>query len=95
MSNQPTTHVTKHETFEVRYDGFEGLPARKGFDFLYSPEFTCFGHKWCLRLFPGGAPTSDDGKIAMHLHHKSDERIKVQATLFVKESVGKITNMQY
>ena len=45
--NNPNALVTKDEAqlFQVRFDGFEGLPTRKANDnFVDSPEFTCFGH---------------------------------------------------
>jgi len=57
----------KYETIGVRFDGFEGLPARKGRDFVRSPKFTCFGHQWHLRVFPGGSRDSDDGKVSIYL----------------------------
>ena len=40
MSNT-SSFVTKVEleTFEVRFDGFEDLPKRRGVDFVESPEF--------------------------------------------------------
>jgi hypothetical protein len=38
-------------SMKVRFDGFEGLPMRKGFDRVHSPEFTCFGHQWfCVSI---------------------------------------------
>lgn len=40
----------------VRFDDFENLPAKKGED-VFSPEFTCFHHKWCLSIFPGVGTT--------------------------------------
>lgn len=58
----------------------------KGFDRIHSPEFTCFGHQWCLRVYPGGANDSSDGKVAIYLRHMSNKSIEVQATFIVKES---------
>ena len=92
-SNQTNSRVTKvegSETFEVRIDGFEGLPTRKGVDFTDSSEFTCFGHRWSLRVYPGGSASSENGQVACYLRHKSDESVVVQATFLVKQSSTKV-----
>ena len=31
---------------------------------IESPEFTCAGHKWELRLYPGGTCALDDGSVS-------------------------------
>ena len=85
-----TTSASKHkyvaEYFEGRFDGFEGLPTRKGLDHVGSSEFTWFGHQWSLRVYPGGNVASADGNVAVYLFHKSDECIEAEATFIVKES---------
>ena len=70
MNHQTNSSVTDIKCFEVRFDGFAGLPTTKSNDnFTDSPEFTCFGHRWSLRLYPGGARRSDDGMVAVFLRH--------------------------
>jgi len=83
MSNGTSTSATKLpvETFEVRFDGFEGLPARKTLDMVESQEFTCFGHQWSLGLYPGGHHFSSDGMVSVCLYYKSEDSVKVHATL--------------
>ena len=86
LSSMRAIKTTKDEAqlFQVRFDGFAGLPARKGVDRVDSPEFTCFGNRWHLRVHPGGNILSDDGKVAVYRNHLSDESIEVQATLTIK-----------
>ena len=59
------------KSFEVSFDGFANLPAKKGVD-IFSPEFTCFGHQWCLHVYPGGSETSVDGRVSIFLHNRSN-----------------------
>ena len=94
MSNQTNSRVTKTgeglenvETFEVRFDGFEGLPTTKSnSNFVDSPEFTCFGHRWMLRVYPGGIRDSADARVAAFLRHMSDASIEVKVTFTVKST---------
>ena len=73
------------EAADVLFHGFENLPAsRKGHDCVLSPDFTCFGHQWCLQLHPGGNTTSDDGMVGLYLEHRSDESITIQFGFNVK-----------
>ena len=41
------------DAIEIHYHDFENLcqDADVSTD---SPEFVCFGHKWCLQVYPGG-----------------------------------------
>lgn len=72
------------ETFEVRFDDFAALPATKGQDVVNSPEFTCFGHRWRLNLWPGGlSGLIADGKVSVYLHHCSPGNIEVHSTFVV------------
>jgi len=82
--------VTKYETVAVRFDGFEALPATKGRNFVHS-EFTRFGHRWSLHVYPGGSMISDDGQVAVFLRHLSTSgNIEVQ-TRFIVELGTQIT----
>ena len=94
--NNPSPHtalVLKEEVFKtvkVCFAGFEGLPARKGQSRTDSPEFTCFGHRWYVQIYPGGRDDSDDGHVALFLQHKSDENIlNLRFCFLVKKSTGK------
>ena len=91
MNNQTNCSVIekdepKNKTFEVRFDGFADLPTRKAdYNCVESPQFTCFGHQWLLRLHPGGDSRSADGKVAVYLLHMSDESIEIECKLIVEE----------
>ena len=96
-SNRTNLRITKPniEAVEFRIDRFADLPSRKGVDSVDSPDFSCFGHRWCLRVWPGGQYSStpgfegsNDGYVAVgvFLLHESDESIELQCTLIVEES---------
>ena len=60
------------KSFLIHFHKFAELPTTKGNRFE-SPEFTCNGHKWVLRLYPGGNTSDDDdnGSISLYLSHRS------------------------
>ena len=68
---------------EVRYHGFRNLTTTRT-ECVESPEFTCFGRKWCLKIFPGGDSTSEEGMVGIFLYNMGNESIKVQFGLSVK-----------
>lgn len=86
----------------VRFHGFEGLNASKGAR-VQSAEFTCFGHKWSLAIFPGGDTDSRDGMVGVFLVNMSEEIIEVEYGFNLKTSadgymsncVGKIYKEQF
>ena len=86
---RPSSDFGGWTTAEVRFHGFADLSTTRGED-VVSPEFACFGHKWVLDLYPGGiAGGSDDGMVAVYLSNTSDESIKVQFGLRVRDAAGK------
>ena len=78
------------KSFEVRFDGFEKLPAEKGKSVI-SPAFTCFHHKWRLIIYPGGDkfPKSHDGMVAVFLEHLTKISITVQFVYAIRDKEGK------
>ena len=78
------------EMIEVRYHGFQDLTVVRG-EVVVSPEFTCFGHQWRLRVYPGGHTSSGDGMVGAFLENMSNNRsIKIQFGFAVKNK-GKTT----
>ena len=68
VGTPPASLLTNElETQEIRFHEFEGLPAEKGSSVTYSPEFTCFGHKWRLKIYPGGDSASEEGMVGVYL----------------------------
>ena len=59
------------KTFLIHFHKFAELPTTKGRS-LESPEFTCNGQKWALRLYPGGNTSASDTRyVALYLNHRS------------------------
>ena len=79
------------EVIEVHYNGFEGLPSERGVP-VHSPEFTCFGHKWCLKVYPGGHSESKDGMVSLYLVNRSNKSITINFGFSVKNKNGKGVN---
>ncbi|EJK73622.1 hypothetical protein THAOC_04739 [Thalassiosira oceanica] len=71
----------------VRFNGFLGLPTTRN-EFVISPEFSCFGHKWLFRIYPGGYNCSDDGYVALYLLNKTRESIEVEYKYIIKHPNG-------
>ncbi|KAL7534554.1 hypothetical protein ACHAXR_005944, partial [Thalassiosira sp. AJA248-18] len=72
----------------VHFHGFEGLEAARR-TIIHSPEFTCFGHRWRLRIYPGGATNSDDSMVGVFLDNMSKESIEVEWCFTVKNPDGR------
>ena len=75
------------KSFEVRIDGFANLPSEKG-EAVFSPEFTCFRHRWSLQIYPGGSRNSDDGMMAVYIEHCSNTSITVDFGFTIRDKEG-------
>ena len=73
----PSTHFDGWTRTEVCFNGFK------------SPEFSCFGHKWKLRLFSGGRSGSRDGCAALFMFNMSNAGIKIQFGCSIRDAAGK------
>ena len=63
--------------FQFRFHDFASIRSTKGY-FIESPEFSCNGHRWQLRVYPGGNKDAVEGYVSASLHHLSDGRIKTK-----------------
>lgn len=54
-----------------------------------SPKFSCFGHEWVLRLYPGGKQRSTDGYVAISLHNQTNTHIKLKHGFSIRDAYGK------
>ena len=61
----------------VYFHGFADLTTTRG-EYIQSPEFSCFGHQWVLKLYPGGHPMSPEGYVAIGLANMSNKSIKIR-----------------
>ena len=75
-------------TAEVYFHGFGDLSAVRD-EYTESPEFSCFGHKWRVYVYPGGHEGSDDGYVSLFLHNMSNKAIKIQYGYNVRNADGK------
>ena len=84
---------------EVRFHNFANLASRttRG-EYITSPNFTCFGHEFCLKLYPrgetptevGGNDGSKHGYVGLRLQQISNgEPIKIQYGFSVRGESGK------
>ncbi|KAL7524276.1 hypothetical protein ACHAXR_000505, partial [Thalassiosira sp. AJA248-18] len=87
-AGNPSDGFQEWEIIPVYFHGFEGLDSSRG-NSVESPEFTCFGHQWRLRIYPGGRTDSDDGMVGVYLCNMSEETIKVEYGFTVKKTDGR------
>eukprot|EP00985_Skeletonema_marinoi_P008397 scaffold3787_cov90-Skeletonema_marinoi.AAC.2 len=58
------------ESFKILFHDFADLPS--AFDqYTLSPKFTCNGHRWCIKLYPGGTGEAREGYLSLYLQHCS------------------------
>jgi hypothetical protein len=69
-------------TYSFQIDGYSGLPARVS-ECVESPEFQLCGHKWQLRIFPGGSLESHKGYVSFYLASKSNRIARASYRLSV------------
>jgi hypothetical protein len=60
----PAAEFPMEDVKLVHFHDFKNLTATKG-EAVESPEFECAGHKWKLKLYPGGS--EHDGYVAVEL----------------------------
>ncbi|EJK59711.1 hypothetical protein THAOC_20036 [Thalassiosira oceanica] len=71
----------------LHFNGFAGLPTTKGVG-VKSPKFSCFGHQWFVKLYPGGRNDSNDGRVAMKLENRTEASIEVEYKYMIKHPNG-------
>jgi len=74
-------------TNEVRIHGFANL-STTGDEYVPSPEFSCFGHQWVVRVYPVGTLESDR-YVTVMLINMSDSSIKIRCGFSVRNANGK------
>ena len=84
----PSRWFEEWTTAEVYFHGFGDLSTERG-ECTKSPEFSCFGHKWRVRLYPGGNGGSDDGYAAVSLANLSNADIKIQFGCSIKMQLAR------
>ena len=76
-------------TTVVRFHNFADLPTTNNNEGVISPQFTCFGHNWLLKIYPGGEEDSHEGYVAVYLANTLDKIIKIEYGYSVRDAAGK------
>ena len=75
-------------SFRFRIHDFANLDTTKN-HFVASPEFSCNGHQWELRVYPGGNSQAIEGKVSAYLAHLSKKTITVGYGIKIVDKFGK------
>ena len=75
-------------SFQIQYHDFANLVATKN-HYVASPKFTCYGHQWELRVFPGGDNQAEEGKLSVFLYNLSKATITVRFGVDIFDKFGK------
>jgi len=67
----------------IHFHGFEGLPATVG-DKVQSPVFSCFGHQWAAKIYPGGNEASKQGYVGVAVYNVLPESIEAYFKIILK-----------
>ena len=82
--------TTGFTSYMFQFHDFANLRTTKN-RFVTSPKFTCFGHQWELRVFPGGDNLSAEGKVSAYLAHLSKGTITATVVIKVIDMFGRKT----
>eukprot|EP00984_Skeletonema_dohrnii_P025215 scaffold14331_cov83-Skeletonema_dohrnii-CCMP3373.AAC.4 len=58
------------QSFKILFHRFANLPSVID-QCTLSPEFKCNGHRWCIKLYPGGESQASAGYLSLYLQHCS------------------------
>jgi hypothetical protein len=72
----PSPQFQEWETIQVYCHGFADLSTARGVR-ADSPEFTCLGNRWSLRIYPGGSIGARDDYVTIYLTNRSDKSINI------------------
>ena len=75
-------------SFQIHFDNFANLASTTS-HYVASPEFTCNGHQWQLRVFPGGDSLEVEGRVSIFLEHLSQGMITVSIGVKIVNKFGK------
>jgi len=64
-------------SFQFKVLNFEYIPTTKGYR-LETPEFSCRGDEWILKIYPGGTRFATAGYLSVYLDHHANGGISEQ-----------------
>ena len=76
------------KSFQFNLPGFKDLPTTKG-HYVETSEFSCNGHEWVLRIYPGGDNSATEEYMSIFLYHRSPGSIKTTFELKILDKFGK------
>ena len=82
----------KPALLHFRFDNFVSLPSEIENETSSRIKMDCNGHKWKLKLCPGGVSADDEpGWVSLYLCHKNDNEINVVSySISVRDANGEI-----
>jgi len=84
----PRGQLTDWVTKKVHFHEFEGLTTEREAA-VKSPEFSCFGHKWMVAIYPVGKRQSEEGHVSVFLYNQSPENIQARYSIILKHPTDK------
>ncbi len=79
------------KTLHFNVKNFKDLPTTRD-HFVETPEFSCNGHQWALKIFPGGDDEATEGYVSIFIHHRSKGAIEINYELMVIDKFGRKKN---
>ena len=78
------------KSFQFNFHDFAKLRTTKD-HYVTSPKFTCNGHLWQLKIYPGGSNDSNaaEGKVSVYLTHLTEKAITTRYDLMIVDKFGK------
>ena len=88
----PPPSCEKWKSFMFHFHDFSNLSTTRK-HFIASPEFICNGHRWQLKVYPGGYLHGDlhEGQVFAFVYHLSEGRITTGFGIKVIDKFGKTT----
>lgn len=80
---RPSVSLTDRATRKVHFHNFSELSTT---ELVMSPQFSCLGYDWKLRIHPGGDGGASDGFCSVFLCNCTNRSIEVEFTFIVKIS---------
>jgi hypothetical protein len=75
------------KTFYFNLRDFRNLPTTRN-HYVKTPEFSCNGHQWCLKVFSGGTDDATEGWVSIYLNHRSERSVTVNYELMILDKFG-------
>ena len=82
-----STAPPRWKTLYFNLRDFRNLPTTRN-HYVKTPEFSCNGHDWCLKVYPGGDDNATEGYVSIYLHHRSEGSNSVKYKVSIIDKFG-------